>query len=907
MAIRTGSRIGPYEVLSLLGAGGMGEVYRAHDRMLNRDVALKILPDAFAEEPERLARFTREAQTLAALNHPNIAHIHGLEESGGVRALVMELVEGDELSARIARGPLPLDEALPMARQIAEALQTAHEQGIIHRDLKPANIKVRADGVVKVLDFGLAKAMESGVGNRESGVAHALANSPTITSPAMTMRGMILGTAAYMSPEQAKGRAADRRSDIWAFGCVLYEMLTGRRAFDGEDMTDVLGAVVRLEPNWQALPADVPQPVRTLLQGCLVKDRGRRVADISTALFVLDKSASLGGSAATVAAARLPRPPLWRRVVTPVAVALLAATVAGTGVRFATRAAEPPPPRVSRLLIAPSGTAAMNTVIGNSALAISPDGARVVYVGNNATQLFVRALDDLEPAVVFTSVDLSQPFISPDGQWIGFVEGGAWKKVAVTGGPAFSLASLDGAARGATWGADDAIIAATTNAATGLQRVTAAGGPATVLTRPDPAQGEADHVWPERLPGGRAVLFTIIPLGGRIDTAQVAVLDLQTGTRKVLVRGGSLGRYVPSGHLVFAASSELRAVPFDLARLETHGTPVTVVRNVMTSALGVSQAVVAGDGTLAYLSGAAASASRTLVWVDRQGRETPIPAPPRRYVYPRLSADGTRVAVVAVDQDLDVWVWDLGRSTLTRATFDAGAEHSPVWTPDGLRLIFSSERAGIRNLYWQAANTTGAVERLAESARWQHASGVSPDGRRLVFTERSPGTAEDIMQLELDGTHRVTPVLQSPFTERNGVVSPDGRWLAYEANDSGPFEISVRPFPDVNSGHWRVSSEGGTAPLWTRNGEELIYVSPTGGLMSVGVTRSPSWAASRPVPVLKEGYVTTPNVDRGRNYDIAADGRFLMVKEGRADQTAPVGITVVQHWGEELKRLVPTR
>ena len=310
---------------------------------------------------------------------------------------------------------------------------------------------------------------------------------------------------------------------------------------------------------------------------------------------------------------------------------------------------------------------------GQSFLAIAPDGIRVVYVGNNGTQLYVRALDALEPVLVFTSAELSGPFVSPDGQWIGFVEGGALKKVAVTGGPAFTLTGLDGTARGATWGADDAIIAATTNAATGLQRVPAAGGPPTVLTRPDPAQGEADHVWPERLPGGRAVLFTITPLSGGLDAAQVAVLDLQTGTYTVLVRGGSLGRYVPSGHLVFTAAGELRAVPFDLARLETRGTPVTVVRNVLTSALGVAQAVVAGDGTLAYVSGtAAALLRRTLVWVDRQGREEPIPAPPRRYVYPRLSPDGTRIAVVALEQELDVWVWDLGRATLTRATFDAG-------------------------------------------------------------------------------------------------------------------------------------------------------------------------------------------------------------------------------------------
>ena len=582
--------------------------------------------------------------------------------------------------------------------------------------------------------------------------------------------------------------------------------------------------------------------------------------------------------------------------------------VVGTGVWFVARSPAPMPLRVSRLQITTTGAAALS-LAGNSYLAIAPDGSRIVYVGNNGTQLYVRALDALEPAAVFTSAELSQPFVSADGQWIGFVESGALKKVAVTGGPAFSLTGLDGTARGATWGADDAIIAATSNAATGLLRVPAAGGPATVLTRPDPAQGEADHLWPERLPGGRAVLFTIMPLGGGLDKAQVAVLDLQTGTYTVLVRGGSLGRYVPSGHLVFAAAGELRAVPFDLARLETRGTPVTVVRNVLTNSQGVTQAVIAGDGTLAYMPGIAASQlQRTLAWVDRQGRETLIPAPPRRYVLPRLSPDGKRVAVVAVDQELDVWVWDLDRATLTRATFDAGIDHSPMWTADGLRLIFSSERDGIRNLFWQSANTTGPVERLSRSASSQQASSVSPDGRRLIFTERLPGSAEDIMQLELDGTHRVTPVLQSAFAERNGVVSPDGRWLAYEANESGRFEVSVRPFPDVNSGHWPVSAAGGTRPLWTRNGRELIYVSPTGALMSVGVAHGPSWAAEQPVQVVKEGYLTTPVVDLGRTYDVAPDGRYLVVKGAATDPTAtPLGLIVVQHWGEELKRLVPTR
>ena len=446
---------------------------------------------------------------------------------------------------------------------------------------------------------------------------------------------------------------------------------------------------------------------------------------------------------------------------------------------------------------------------------------------------------------------------------------------------------------------------------TGLQRVGAAGGPTTVLTRPDRAQGEADHLWPELLPGGRAVLFTITALTGGLDAAQVAVLDLQTGTRTVLVRGGSHAHYVSSGHLVYAAAGTLRAVPFDLASLKTRGTPVPVIPEVVTTPFGAVDAVVAGDGTLAYVSGSGViGAQRTLVWVDRQGRETPIPAPPRAYLYPRLSPDGTRVAVYATDQEIDIWVWDLGRTTLTRVTFDPGIDAYPVWTPDGRRLIFSSERTGARNLYWQAADGTGAVERLTESPNQQNAVAVSPDGRRLIFTEVVPKTADDVMQVELDGTHRVTPLVQSPFAERNGIVSPDGRWLAYEANDSGRFEIYVRPYPDVNSGHWQVSTAGGTRPLWARSGQELFYASPTGALMRVGVEHASSWAATAPTMLIKEGYFTIPGAFPGRTYDVSPDGqRFLMFKNGGgSDQTAaPPQLIVVQHWTEELKRLVPTR
>jgi eukaryotic-like serine/threonine-protein kinase len=907
MGLTTGTCLGPYEILSALGAGGMGEVYRARDTKLNREVALKVLPDSFASDLDRLARFTREARTLASLNHQNIAHIHGLEESGGVRALVMELVEGDDLSQRIARGAIPLDEALAIAKQISEALEAAHEQGIIHRDLKPANIKITPDGVVKVLDFGLAK-----LAHPEATPGHAdVTASPTITSPAMmTGVGVILGTAAYMAPEQAKARDADKRSDVWAFGCVLYEMLTGKRPFDGEDVSDTLANVLKVDPDWSALPSEIPPAIRTLLQSCLTKDRRRRVADISTALFVLENGASLAPPAGTASVAAPPPRPLWRRAAALTAGALVVAVVAGTGVWFATR---PVPPRVSRLAFAPSGTSALAISGIDRDLAITPDGSRLVYVGNRGTQLFVRALDALEPAAVFTGRP-SGPFVSPDGQWIGFMEAGSrsLRKVAMTGGPAVTLATLDtNNPRGAIWGRDDTIIYATSNVATGLQRVAAAGGPTTVLTRPDRAQGEVDHLWPEMLPGGRAVLFTITSQTGGLDAAQVAVLDLQTRTRKVLVHGGSHAHYVSSGHLVYAAAGALRAVPFDLARLETRGTSVPVIPQVTTMATGGVNAVMAGDDTLAYVSGAAgALVQRTLVWVDRQGRETPIPAPPRTYLYPRLSPDGARVAVYAADQDTDIWVWDLVRTTLTRVTFDPGIDLYPVWTPDGRRLIFSSESAGARNLYWQAADGTGAVERLSESPNQQFATAVSPDGRQLIFSETTPKTGDDVMRMELDGTRRVMPLVQSPFIERNGIFSPDGRWIAYDANDSGRFEIYVRPFPDVNSGHWQVSTTGGTRPLWARNGQELVYVSLTGALMRVGVERGPSWAATTPTLLVKEGYFTNPSVFTGRTYDIAPDGqRFLMIKEGgSSDQiAAPAQIIVVQHWAEELQRLVPTK
>jgi serine/threonine-protein kinase len=925
MPLSAGTRLGPYEILSALGAGGMGEVYRARDTKLDRDVAIKILPEAFAADAERIARFQREARTLASLNHLNIAQIHGLEESGDGPALVMELVEGEDLAQRIARGAIPVAEALPIAKQIAEALEAAHEQGVIHRDLKPANIKVRRDRAVKVLDFGLAKMMEP-IGVSSLSVSQ----SPTITTPAMTRAGVILGTAAYMSPEQACGKTVDQRADIWAFGCVLYEMLTGQRAFDGEGVSETIARVLEREPDWARLPATLSPALRIYIKRCLQKDPRQRVqamGDVRLALEGAFETSSPHTAAPTVVAG-------WRRIaLVGIAAAIAGGAIIGTLVWLAASRAQPVPPRVSRLQLTPAGAAAVSINWNDRDLAITPDGSRLLYIGNNGTQIFVRALDALAPAAVFTGAPHGL-FVSPDGLWIGFVDGlGVLKKVAVTGGPAVTLGTIDTAgSNGATWGPDDTIIVATNSVDSGLLRVSAAGGPVTVLTRPDRAKGEGDHSWPEMLPGGRAVLFTITSLTGGLDAAQVAVLDLQTGAHRILVSGGSHAHYVSSapgspnrgeregGHLVYAAAGTLRAVPFDLARLETRGTPVTVVPDVVTTIRGGVNAVVAGDGTLAYVLGTVEGTARTLVWVDRLGRETAISAPPRPYFLPALSPDGTRFAVFANDQERDLWLWDFRRTTLTRLTSTPGVDVVHVWTPDSRRLIFTSERAGVRNLFWQAADGAGAAERLTESPNTQYPTGVSPDGRRLIFNDESPTTGNDVMALELDATRpstssgrgepveprRVTPLVQSPFIERNGTVSPDGRWLAYEANDSGRFEIYVRPFPEVNGGLAQVSTNGGTRPIWTRSGQELVYVSATGALMGVQVVRGPSWAATTPTLLVKEGYLTNLNW-WGRSYDISPDGqRFLMIKENGAEGTAPASIVVVQHWVEELKRLVPT-
>ena len=897
-ALVVGTQAGPYHIESLLGAGGMGEVYRATDTALGRQVAIKVLPPTFATDPERVARFRREAQILASLNHPNIGAIYGLERLDAVDrqalGLVLELVEGPTLTETLAAGRIPVDDALAMARQIASALEAAHEQGIIHRDLKPANIKVRADGTVKVLDFGLAKALDDNTRSEPL----------TRGDAARTGVGAILGTPAYMSPEQASGKPADRRSDIWSFGCVVYEMLTGRRAFEGDDPAEVLASVLAREPDWSTLPSTLPVGLEPHLGRCLHKNPKQRIADVQDLRLALD-GAFATGSSSTAAASSRGR----HRFALSVGGGVIVAVIIVALTWVTNRSDDVVTARVSRLQFISPESAALTINADYRSLAVTPDGSRLIYVGDEGKQLFVRAMDSLQPTSVYTGAPRG-PFASPDGRWIGFVDNRELRKVPIGGGPAVTIATLDAPTyRGAAWGPDDAIVFATTNPQTGLQRVSASGGPVTVLTRPDRNKGEADHVWPEWLPDGRGVVFTITPIAGGADKGRLAALNVGSGRYVELTRSGISVHAASTGILIYATSGTLWAWPFDSSKPEATTTPVAVVRDVVTSDSGVVDAVMARNGTLAYVAGGAITQStRTLVWVDRRGRETTLPLPPRAYVHPRLSPEGTRIAAFIADQELDLWQSDLQHATLTRLTSGAGVDTYPEWTPDGRHLIFSSQRAGPQNLFQQPSDAAAAAERLTESPHAQSGTSVTADGRSLIFTELTPDTGEDVMQLRLDGTKTITPLIQTPFAERNGIVSADGRWLAYETNDSGRFEIFVRPFPNVGAGRWQISSTGGTRPLWSRDARELLWVDPTGAVMRVGLSPGSSWAATTPMEVVKEGYATL-SANPGRTYDISPDGQRLLVIKASAT-TAPSsqhGIVVVLNWAEELKQLSPTK
>ena len=899
MPLSSGSKLGTYEVLSPLGAGGMGEVYRARDAKLNRDGALKVLPESFTHDTARVARFRREAQLLASLNHPHIGGIYGLEDAHGVTALVLELVEGPTLADRIAQGPIPLDEAVSIAKQIAEALAAAHEQGIIHRDLKPANIKVRPDGTVKVLDFGLAKATSPWAS------LDGVLQSPTITTPAMTEVGVILGTAAYMSPEQAAGTSTDKRSDIWSFGVVLLEMLTGKPVFTGETLSHVLASVLRTEPDWSALPPNTPAPIRRLLRRCIDKDRRRRLDSAAAAGLELDDAlttpAAVAGPAHTT---RRVGPVTMASVVGGVLVVLLAMWAF----------MRPVPPAAGplvRFTITPSAALPLRLSLQGAArdFAVAPDGSFLVYRAGNQGQLVVRWLDRLDTSPLAGVTSAVMPFVSPDSHWIGFVEDDlTLKKVAVTGGSPVTLARLPVWPRGGTW-VDDALIIGTT---TGLLRVPAGGGEPTVLTTPDRAHGEEGHVLPSALPGAHAVLFTIG--AAKPENAQVALLDLQTGNHTTLIRGGRDAQYVASGHLVYLAGRAMSAVRFDVSRRAVVGDPVRVIDGMADAPTGALNVAVTEAGMLVFVpAGSDALTLRSLVWVDRQGHETAIPAPPRPYQSVRLSPDSTRVAVNIRDQENDIWLWDLSRQTLTRLTFDADVDLSPVWTPDGRRIVFASTRTGVYNLYAREIDGSASDVRLTTGANTQLPDSVTADGVFVIGHEVRPQTRSDLVRFPLDpgratGAMAAEGLVETPFEEWNGEVSPDGRFLAYQSDESGQNEVYVRPYPQVASARWQVSSSGGMAPVWTRKGRELIYLDGAHHLTAVAVdTTGPTIRTAVPATLVTTAYASP---GPWRAYDVSADGqRFLVMKEGaaRSQDASPPGFVVVQNWFEELKRLVPVK
>ena len=922
MTLVAGTRLGPYEIIAPLGKGGMGEVYRARDSRIGRDVALKILPELFAFDPERLARFEREAKALGGLNHPNIAAIYAVEgdaspaarKEGRSLALVMEFVDGEDLSLRIARGPIPWAEVLPIARQIADALSAAHDAGIVHRDLKPANIKVRDDGVVKVLDFGLAKAIDpSGSGSGEP------VNSPTLTARA-TQLGMILGTAAYMAPEQAKAKAVDKRADIWAFGVVLYEMLTGRRAFEGDDVSDVLASVLKSDPDWTKLPEDVPPAMRRFLARCLEKDPRRRLRDIGEGMLQLDDSVAIaagsgamarpaGTSPAALAASSPPIParPLWRRWL-PVGVGALLATLATLGVVEMMRPPAVAPPPAVRFIIPTVPGAPFNATPATRDLAVTPDGRAVVYTviaqGASGPSLQLRRFDQFDALALRGADAAVGPFVSPDSRSVAFVEATnstRIKRVPVDGGTATQLAQLPVQVAGGTWTSGGLIVLGTNGS--GLYKVSESGGEAVELTKLDEATGERSHRWPAWVPGTNIVLFTL-GVGASNAAGRIAAVDLSTGQITRLPITGLSPRYVSTGHLVYTtADGVLRGVPFDINRLGTRGEPAPLIEGVNVKSSGAANFDVTMEGRLVYTTGSGTQADRTIVWVDRAARETPAKAPPRAYFYARISPDGDKISLDVRDQEADIWIWD-SRGALRRLTQNTGSDQYGLWTPDGQRLVFQSDYQQKVGIYVTRADAIGAPTLLVErGAAFPNA--ITPDGKSLVFRASTAKTKNDLFIMPLDGPNATpTSLIATEHDELNAAISADGKWIAYESDVTGRTEVYVRPFPDVNAGQDLISIDGGQEPVFSPTGRELFFVGAGSRLMSVTYSLrangTPNFTA--PVPVFSAADYFFGGV--GRNYDVSSDGkRFVMVKNPAVRSAAVEPLRAVLNWFEDLQRV----
>ena len=877
-----GTSLSHYRITAALGAGGMGEVFRATDTHLGREVAIKVLPADVAGDVERLARFRREAHLLAALNHPHIAAIHGLEEVDGKPFLVLELVEGEDLSERLKRGPVSVDEAIAVARQIALALEEAHEKGIVHRDLKPANIKLTPAGTVKVLDFGLAKAF-GGDGAHSSGTS-GLSQSPTVTRQG-TRAGLILGTAAYMSPEQARGRPVDKRADIWAFGVVLFEMLTGRKLFEGETLSDTLAAILKQEPRFEELPANTPGRIVRLLRRCLQKDPRRRLRDLGDAREDLEEGAVDEVGATVVAHAG--RAPRWIQIapwglVAAMALALLARTVVP-------RREEAADPLVARFEVPlPSGVEQIYMSLARQGVAISPDGAQVAFIGNRGGSRYVhvRRLDQLETRVLQIGLLPNLVFFSPDGGSLGVVGTDRTLLKASLGDGLVTTLSRDADVRPCAWAADGSIVFSRQGA---LWRVSASGGTETPLTTLGSNEADVIHSDPVALPDGRTVLFNARRPGegdGRIEA-----VSLTGGDRRVVVEHAPLLlQYARSRHLLFLRDGALLAAPFDVQRLEVTGPTVLVLAGLE----GIPQVALSRTGSLVYTAG---GARMRIVEVSRAGTKGPLNDTPRYYQNPRLSPDGRRLLVEVLDVTGSVWLQDIGRGTFTRLTpgIDQVGVY-PVWMPDGKQLIYR----GGQDMRRLDVDGSGRSETLRGSQRRDLPSAVSPDGETLVYMGINPGTGGDIYTLSLRSDGEPHPVLETPAYEGGAQFSPDGRFLVYVSDETKRTEVYVRPFRGPER-RWPVSTSGGRQPRWSGTGREIFYRSGDQMMVVEVKVQGAELTFSAPRVLFQGRYSYSNNVTIA-NYDVSADGqRFVMIE----DQETPRGLTVVLNWFEELRRAAP--
>ena len=906
MPLSAGMLLGQFQIIEPLGAGAMGEVYLARDKKLGRQVAIKVLPESFSKDPERLSRLEREAKTLASLDHPNIGALYDFEQVDGVFFLVLQLIPGETLAAQIERGPIPIEEALPLFVQVAFALEAAHQQSVVHRDLKPANIKVASNGEVKVLDFGLAKTQPSSYGDSGD-------DSTLKSSGSLTQDGAILGTPKYMSPEQARAKNVDRRTDIWAFGCTFFEALTGKPPFDGDTTADLVVKILRDTPDWSLLPADTPAIILSILRRCLERDSRRRLKDAGDIAIALEEAQDALGEQVPAAVEETlqkaaPKTSLFLAVAVVLLVSFAGAvwwatrsTPAGTLSEGLTSIAAEPKP-VRRFSIGLSEEYPIkrpNPVIGDIPLALSPDGMTLVYVSESGgkAQLIVRRLDQLEAHPIPGSDYAWMPFFSPDGKWIGFQQRGnespKLMKLPIEGGVPIPLDDNE-LTFGGFW-TDDGRILYGRNLGLGIWEVPEDGGTPELITSVDRAAGESVHAYPQVLPEGKALLYSAGLMPPDANRGRAILFTGAQNESKTLVEDMGRTIYVPSGHIVYPRAGVLMALVFDLETLETVGSEVPVTESRMTTDGAFPRSFTfSADGTMVYIPlDADIGMVRSIVWVDRQGKEEPISLPVRPYSTVRISPNGTRLAVDHIDLE-EVWICDLERGSTQRLTFDPASDYRPVWTTDGERVVFLSARLEDTGIFSKRADGVGTVDHLVMNAGYPYPEAISPDGKMLVF--RPVASVSPTSYVSMDGNGEPEVLLEGKFNERNVRISPDGKWMSYESAETGRFEVYVQSFPDAGA-KWQVSIEGGEEAVWNPDGSELFYWEGV-RLMAVDVDVEPTFSASDPQPLFE--------MPSKVSYDIAPDGeRFVVITEGESKAWG-TELIVVENWFEELKRLAPT-